>query len=106
MGLYEDLERSLLEAIEIENGTIPVVPRENMPAPTYTAEQKERELIDHLIALRKEQNISQKQLAELTGSRQQAVSRLEQKSHCPSLRLFCSMADALGYELQFVKKKL
>ena len=43
MGVYEDLERSLLEAIEIEKGNIPVIERENMPAPTYVAMGKEKE---------------------------------------------------------------
>ena len=42
MGVYEDLERSLLEAIEIEKGNIPMMERENMPSPTYVAMDKEK----------------------------------------------------------------
>lgn len=37
MGLYEDLEKGLLEAIAMEKGEIPTVEKKNMPAPTYTA---------------------------------------------------------------------
>ena len=35
MGFYDDIEESLLEAIEIEKGTLTLKLRENMPAPTY-----------------------------------------------------------------------
>lgn len=42
MSFYEDLEKGLLEAIEMEKGNILLVSRENMPAPTYFAEDKEK----------------------------------------------------------------
>ena len=104
MGFFEDMEKSLLEAIAMEKGDIPVVERENMPAPTFVAVEKERKLIDKVISIRKEQNISQSRLAELTGNKQQAISRIEKKEHSPSLKSFCSMINALGYELKIVKQ--
>ena len=103
MGFYEDLERGLLEAIAMEKGEIPVVEKENMPAPTFVAATMEKKLIDEVIKIRKEQNISQSQLAKLTGNKQQAISRMENKEHSPSLKLFYSMVNALGYELKLVK---
>ena len=75
-----------------------------MPAPTFIASDAEEKLIDDLIALRKAQNISQSELAILTGTKQQAISRLENKEHSPSLKLFYSMVNALGYDLQIVKR--
>lgn len=105
MGVYNDMERSLLEAIEMEKGNIPLTQRENMPAPTFIAADKEKELIDQLVTLRKEQNISQNQLAMLTGNKQQAISRIEKKEHSPSLKLFYSMVNALGYDLKIVKQQ-
>ena len=51
---YKDLERSLLEAIEIEEGKIPLTQKENMPAPTFIAYDKKKELIDEMINIRKE----------------------------------------------------
>lgn len=105
MGVYNDMERSLLEAIEMEKGNIPLTQRENMPAPTFIAADKEKELIDQLVNLRKEQNISQNQLAMLTGNKQQAISRIEKKEHSPSLKLFYSMVNALGYDLKIVKQQ-
>ena len=102
MGFYEDMERGLLQAIEMENSNIPL--KENMPPPTFIVPDKERELIDELIRLRKEQKKSQKDLASLIGIKQQAISRIEKKEHSPSLKLFDSLLDALGYELKIVKK--
>lgn len=103
MGFYEDIERGLLEAIAMEKGEIPVVEKEGMPAPTLVAADKEKKLIEELVRIRKEQNVSQSQLAKLTGSKQQAISRTENKEHSPSLKLFYCMANALGYDLQLVK---
>lgn len=105
MRFYDDVEKSLLEAIAIEKGNIPLTQREDMPAPTFIALEKEKELINQLVNLRKSQNMSQKQLAILTGNKQQAISRIEKQEHSPSLKLFYSMVNALGYELQIVKKK-
>ena len=48
--------------------------------------------------------MSQSRLAELTGNKQQAISRTENKEHSPSLMLFYSMVNALGYDLQIIKK--
>lgn len=104
MGFYEDMEKSLLEAIEMESGNIPTVQKENMPAPTFVASDKEKELIDEVVNLRKEQNISQNHLAKLTGNKQQAISRIEKKENSPSLKLFYSMVNALGYDLKIVKQ--
>ncbi len=103
MGVYDDIEKSLLEAIAMEKGNVQLSKRENMPALTLYAADKEHELIDELVKFRKEQNITQSQLAMMTGNKQQAISRTEKKEHSPSLKLFYSMARALGYEVKLVK---
>lgn len=103
MGVYDDIEKSLLEAIAIDKGNVQLSKRENMPALTLYSADKEHELIDELVKLRKEQNITQSQLAMMTGNKQQAISRTEKKEHSPSLKLFYSMARALGYEVKLVK---
>lgn len=101
---FEKTMQGLLEAVAIEKGEIALEKKENMPAPTFVASDKEKELIDELVNIRKEQNVSQSELAKLTGNRQQAISRMENKEHSPSLKLFYSMVNALGYELQLVKR--
>ena len=103
---FEETMQGLLEAVAIEKGEISMEQKKDMPAPTFVASEKEKELIDELVSLRKEQNISQSELAKLTGNRQQAISRMENKEHSPSLKLFYSMVRALGYDLQIVKRNM
>jgi len=64
----------------------------------------EYNLIGEMIRLRKQQNLTQSQLAAMIGHKQQVISRIEKKENSPSLRLFCNMLNVLGYELQIVKK--
>ena len=104
MGFYEDMEKSLMEAIVMEKGNITLEEKENMPAPTFIVSNEEKDLIDQMVSLRKEQNLSQKQLAEITGNKQQAISRIEKKEHSPSLQTFCNILNALGYGLAIEKK--
>lgn len=104
MSFYEDMERALTEAIEIEKGNIPLKERKNMPAPTYYVADNDKELIDKIIEIRKSENISQAELAEMTGNSQQAISRFEKKTHNASMNLFSSIINALGYEVQLVKR--
>lgn len=104
MGFYDDMEKSLMEAIVMEKGNITLEEKENMPAPTFIVSNEEKELIDQMVSLRKKQNLSQKQLAEITGNKQQAISRIEKKEHSPSLQTFCNILNALGYGLAIEKK--
>lgn len=105
MSFYEDMEKALLEAIEIEKGTIPLTERAGMPAKTFYVADDDQKLIDNLIEIRKRENISQAELAKITGNTQQAISRFEKKTHSPSINLFSSIVNALGYEVQLVKKE-
>ncbi|MEI3340004.1 MAG: helix-turn-helix transcriptional regulator [Eubacterium sp.] len=64
----------------------------------------EYRLIGEMISLRKQEKITQRELAELTGNKQQVISRIERKESIPTIRAFSHMLDALGYELRIVKK--
>lgn len=64
----------------------------------------EYELIGELIALRKQEKLTQKELAALTGNKQQVISRIERKEMIPSIKIFSNILNALGYELRIVKK--
>lgn len=65
----------------------------------------EYRLIGEMVSLRKQEKITQKQLAVITGNKQQVISRIERKESIPTIRVFSHLLDALGYELQIVKKK-
>lgn len=96
---FNETMQGLLEAVEIEKGNYPLVQKDNMPAPTFRVSNKEKELIEQMVDLRKRQNLSQKQLADKTGNKQQAISRIEKNEHSPSLQTFCNILNALGYGL-------
>lgn len=104
MSFFEDMERALSEAIEIEKGNIPVKEKKGMPAKTFYVADNDQDLIDELIEIRKSENISQVELAEMTGSSQQSISRIEKKTHSPSMKVLMDIINALGYELRIVKK--
>ncbi len=101
---FDDLEKGLLEAIAIEKGTIEMVEKPNMSAKTLIAVDYGEKLIDDFIAIRKSENLTQKQVAEMSGNKQQAISRMEKKDAIPSLSLFANMLNSMGYELKINKK--
>ena len=67
--------------------------------------REEYRLIGEMVSLRKKENMTQKELAALTGNKQQVISRIERKESIPTIKVFSKILDALGYELQIVKKK-
>ena len=81
--------------------------RQNNPEfkKAWDESRAEYKLIGEMISLRKQENITQKELASLTGNKQQVISRLERKESIPTVRAFGHIVDALGYELRIVKKK-
>lgn len=66
--------------------------------------REEYKLIGEMIRLRKEQHITQEELANRIKTKQQVISRLEKKENSPSLKLFSKILNALGYELTIQKK--
>jgi DNA-binding XRE family transcriptional regulator len=52
-----------------------------------------------IIKLREEHGISQKELAEKIGTKQSAISRLENDDYNPSVELLDKVANALGKKL-------
>lgn len=66
--------------------------------------ENEKLLLENLADIRKSLNITQKELACLTGNTQQEISRLEQRKHSPSVRTLCRILDNIGYNLSLTKK--
>lgn len=80
--------------------------RENSPEfkKVWDESREEYRLIGEMISIRKHNKMTQSKLAEITGNKQQVISRIEKKENSPSLRMFCNILNALGYELHIVKK--
>lgn len=66
--------------------------------------RNEYKLLAELVKIRKEANLSQTELAEKSGNKQQAISRIENKENSPTLKTLCSILDVLGYEIKFEPK--
>ena len=62
-------------------------------------------VLGRLIKIRKEKGLSQSELAEKSGNRQQVISRIENKENSPTLKTICSLLDVLDYEIQLVPKE-
>jgi ribosome-binding protein aMBF1 (putative translation factor) len=58
------------------------------------------EIRKQLIELRLQQGLSQKELADRIGTKQSAISRLENGSYNPSIDFLSKLAHALGKEIQ------
>lgn len=65
----------------------------------YDLLQPEYEIIEKLIRVRCEQNLTQKQLAERCGIKQSNISRLESGKANPTIKFLKKIADSLDYDL-------
>lgn len=68
--------------------------------------QPEMDVIRAMVDARISQNLTQKELAERTGIHQADISKLENGSRNPSLKLLKRLADGMGMtlKLEFVPK--
>lgn len=72
----------------------------------YEALEPEYNLIQALIDARKSQNLTQKQLSELTGVDQADISKMETGISNPTLRMLQRLANGMGMrvKLEFVPR--
>lgn len=82
---FETFKHSLLENPDVKA-------EYELLAPQY-------ELIRQIIALRQDQHLTQKALAEKVGLKQSAISRFESGNHNPSLAFLQRLAQGLGKSL-------
>ena len=66
----------------------------------HEATRAEFEVVRALIAARIESNLSQKELAELSGVRQSNISRIENGTRNPSLAMLKRLAKGIGMQLK------
>ncbi len=68
-------------------------------AKAYVEMEPEMSVIRAMIDARLSQNLTQKELAERTGIAQEEISRLENGSRNPSIKLLQRLADGMGMVL-------
>jgi len=66
----------------------------------------EYRILGELIKLRKEKGLSQTELAEKTGHKQQVISRIENKESSPTLKTLCELTDMLDVDIVLVPRHL
>ena len=78
--------------------------KEQLKNPEFKTEwdklDPEFQIIRSLIEIRNERNLSQKQLAEITGITQADISRIENGNANPSLKTLQRLAKGLGMKLK------
>ena len=62
--------------------------------------EAEYKIIEEIIMARMEKNLTQKDLAELIGTKQSNISRFESGNYNPSLEFLNKIAQAVGKELE------
>ena len=72
----------------------------------YEKLEPEYKIIRQILSLRRKKNLTQEQLAKLTGAKQSSIARIESGRHNPSLRILEKIAEALDAELdiRFIPK--
>ena len=68
-------------------------------------DQKVYDIVYKIIQTRKKQNLTQKQLSEITGLSHNTISRIETYLSTPSLPVLINIADALNLNLTLQAKE-
>jgi DNA-binding XRE family transcriptional regulator len=66
----------------------------------YELMDAEYKIIEEIIMVRRKKNLTQKDLAELIGTKQSNISRLESGNYNPSLDFLQKIASAMGKKLE------
>jgi DNA-binding XRE family transcriptional regulator len=86
MSNYNDFKKEMLENEEVKE--------------EYDALEPEFDIIQAMVAARKKQNITQKELSEITGITQADISRIENGTRNPSLAMIKRLAKGMGMRLK------
>lgn len=62
----------------------------------------EKELIETIVRIREEKNLTQSELAKICGVKQPIIARLEKAVHSPQLDSLLRVLVPMGYSLQIV----
>ncbi|MCL2427122.1 MAG: helix-turn-helix transcriptional regulator [Oscillospiraceae bacterium] len=70
----------------------------------WDSSRTEYRLLGELITLRKARGMSQVELAQKSGHKQQVISRIENRESSPTLKTLCALADVLDVDIQIVPR--
>jgi len=75
-------------------------------AKAYNELEPQYEIIRELIRFRIDNNVSQQELALITGISKSNISRFESGKHSPSLKIIFRIAEGLGKKVNFMLTNL
>ena len=67
-------------------------------------EHERQRMGERIATLRKEKNMTQAELAEATGLQRSHIVRLEQGRYGATIDVLSTIADALGFKIDFIEK--
>ena len=70
----------------------------------WDSSRMEYKILGDIIKLRKEKGITQVDIANKSGIKQQAISRIEKHENSPTLKTLCALADVLDFDIQLVPR--
>ncbi|MDR0858590.1 MAG: helix-turn-helix domain-containing protein [Oscillospiraceae bacterium] len=73
-------------------------------AAAWDRSRTEYKILGELVSIRKQKGISQAELAERAGFKQQTISRIEKRESSPTLKTLCGLLYALDLDIQFVPR--
>ena len=71
----------------------------------WEGSRMEYRLLGELTKLRKEKGLSQAELANMSGNKQQVISRIEKHEQSPTLRTLCNLADILDVDIVLMPRQ-
>lgn len=71
-----------------------------------TKEEYQKQIGEKIAELRKKNDMTQSQLAQMCGLSQNHITRIEHGRYNVGLYQLKLIADALGYDIEFIKHKL
>ena len=70
----------------------------------WDSSRMEYSILGELIKLRKAKGITQVDIANKSGIKQQAISRIEKHENSPTLKTLCALADVLDVDVRLVPR--
>ena len=91
-------ELSITEIIEEKNLNDPEFKE------VWDSSRTEYKIIGELISRRKALGLSQAELAQKSGNKQQVISRIENKENSPTLKTLVAIANVMGCDIALIPK--
>ena len=88
----------------VKINSLPIVDKDEYIKNSQTLMDKEYELLEEMSRLRKEKQLSQRELAQILGMKQPTLAKIEKGKNSPQLNTILNILDSLGYTIKIEEK--